>query len=196
MKITILTLLFCVGISVADTTAVTSTDSVQGTAAAVATSVIDHAINKNVSFAGVTLGQTYTQEALTTWGSVGIPLPAKKLFMSKEIEITNATEIYGRILLKCGTLYPFKKLQTVSIDSVKGKCFEVSGKLFQQFENKAGIYHSDDFYFYLSTNSAPPEAVSGWVYADSVFSYRTAMGEKKSLIHLKEHLLFIERSLF
>ncbi|MGL1903375.1 MAG: hypothetical protein OCC49_14645 [Fibrobacterales bacterium] len=196
MKNTIWTLLFFIGIAVADTAIVPVTDSVQSSAPTEATSVIDHVINNNIPFAGVALSQTYAQEVLTTWESVGIPLPAKKLFMSKEIEITNATEIYGRILLKCGTIHPFEKLQTLSIDSVKGKCFEVSGKLFQQFEDKAGIYHSNDFYFYLSTNSAPPEAVSGWVYADSVFSYRTAMGEEKSLIHLKEHLLFIERGLF
>jgi hypothetical protein len=191
MKNIIVTLLLSFAFAVADSTVVVS-DSTQKNDTLKA-SVVDSPLNTSVQFANLTLDQTYSKEILLKWESVTIPVESKKLFMAKEMEPVNATETYGRILLKCGSIYPFKKLiQEPVIDSIKGLCFEITGALFQQFEDNAGIYQSEGYFYYLSTNSVPHEAVSGWAFADSVFSYRTAMGEEKHLIHFREHLLFSE----
>ncbi len=178
-----------------DTSTVTVQQPVLKKRAASGSIPLFHEINKSVAFAELAYDSVYDENVVNEWKNVSLPLRAKKLFISKSVVPTSALEIYGRILLKCKEILPYEALKGKPLSEVKDKCFDFQGVLFQQFEEKAGLYNNGDDYFYLSLLSLPPEAVSGWVKVTDTFTYNTAMGDTKSVIHIEEILLFIERSL-
>ncbi len=154
-----------------------------------------HEINKSVTFAELAYDSVYDEKVVNEWKDVSLPLRVKKLFISKGIVPSTSLEIYGRILLQCKEIFPYEALKGQPLSKVKDKCFDYQGTLFQQFEEKAGLYNNGDEYYFLSLQSLPPEAVSGWVKVNETFTYNTATGDTKSVIHIEEILLFIERSL-